>query len=162
MVLSLTRKARAISAVVKAAEGAKAQRDPRLGRERGMAGSEDEAEAIVGKLLGRDHGGGHVVRGGGGLQRLEQPALGGKRLPPPDPVDRPVLPHPDDPGDGIGGRAFPGPALDGGGKRFLHRILGEVEVAEDADERGNCPSRLLAEQAVDLFMRGTRQDALAT
>jgi hypothetical protein len=31
----------------------------------------------------------------------------------------------------------------------LHGVLGEIEVAEDPDQRGDRPSRLATEQAVD-------------
>jgi hypothetical protein len=31
----------------------------------------------------------------------------------------------------------------------LHGLLGKVEVAEDADQRGDRPSRLAPEQAID-------------
>ncbi len=47
-----------------------------------------------------------------------------------------------------------GPDLECGDERVLHRLLGEVEVAEDADERRDRPSLLLAEQAVDDVVGG--------
>jgi hypothetical protein len=34
-------------------------------------------------------------------------------------------------------------------ERLLDRLLGEVEVAEDADQGGDRPSRLAPEQAID-------------
>ena len=41
------------------------------------------------------------------------------------------------------------PRLEGGDERVLDGLFGEVEVAEDADERRDRPSLLVAEQAVD-------------
>ena len=46
------------------------------------------------------------------------------------------------------------PRLERGDERVLDRLLGEVEVAEHADERRDRPSLLLAEQAVDDLVRG--------
>jgi hypothetical protein len=40
----------------------------------------------------------------------------------------------DQPGPGIPGNAFLGPALHRRGERFLHCFLGQIEVAEQADE----------------------------
>src|ERR1700730_9313006 len=44
---------------------------------------------------------------------------------------------------------FTRPALGGDGERFLGGLLGEVEVAEDADQRGEHPPPLLAEDLID-------------
>ena len=41
------------------------------------------------------------------------------------------------------------PALERDDERLLHRLLGGVEVAEDADQGRDRPSRLVPEQAVD-------------
>jgi hypothetical protein len=46
------------------------------------------------------------------------------------------------------GRAVPRPALRGGRERLLSGLLGEVEVAEKADQGGEDASPLVAE---DLF-----------
>jgi hypothetical protein len=46
-----------------------------------------------------------------------------------------------------------GPGLERADERLLDRFLGEVEVAEDADERCDRPPRFLAEQAIDEFVR---------
>jgi hypothetical protein len=45
------------------------------------------------------------------------------------------------------------PDLHGDDEGLLDRVLGEVEVAEDADQRGDRPSRLVAEQAIDQLRR---------
>jgi hypothetical protein len=41
------------------------------------------------------------------------------------------------------------PALEGDCERVLHGVLGELEVAEDADEDGDGTTPLLAEERVD-------------
>ena len=50
---------------------------------------------------------------------------------------------------GVRGHAAIGPRPQGLGERLLHGLLGQVEVAEHADEGRDRPSLLLAEQAVD-------------
>ena len=39
-------------------------------------------------------------------------------------------------------------------ERLLHRLLGQVEIAEEADQGGHRPSRLTPEQAVEILGRG--------
>jgi len=41
--------------------------------------------------------------------------------------------------------------LEGGDERVLHELLGEVPVAERADEGGGEPAALLAEDALEGF-----------
>ena len=50
---------------------------------------------------------------------------------------------------GLRGSAVPRPALERGRERVLHGVLGELEVAEDADEDRDCTAPLLAEDLVD-------------
>jgi hypothetical protein len=69
-------------------------------------------------------------------------------------VDRPVPGGRRDPRAGIGGDAPVGPDLEGRDEGVLDRLLGEVEVAEDADQGRDRPSLLLAEQAVDDVVGG--------
>ena len=59
-----------------------------------------------------------------------------------------------DPGPGVVRDAPLRPRLEGGDERVLDGLLGEVEVAQDADERRDRPSLLLAEQAVDDLVGG--------
>ena len=54
-----------------------------------------------------------------------------------------------DPRSRVRGHTALRPDLEGRDEGVLHRLLGEVEVAEDADERRDRPSGFLAEQAVD-------------
>jgi hypothetical protein len=67
----------------------------------------------------------------------------------PEPVDRLVPGDPGDPRTGVGRYAVPRPALEGDDERFLDRLLGVVEVAENANEGRDRPSRLVPEQTVD-------------
>ena len=52
------------------------------------------------------------------------------------------------------------PALERDQERVLHRLLGPVEVAEDAGEDGDRLSRLAPEQAVEID--ALAQDAVAS
>ena len=56
---------------------------------------------------------------------------------------------------GLSGSPRVRPGLEGGDERVLDGFLGEVEVAEDADQRRDRPSLLLAEQAVDDLVQGS-------
>ena len=47
------------------------------------------------------------------------------------------------------GQAVAGPALGGDGERLLSGLLGEVEVAEEADQRREDPAPRVAEDLVD-------------
>ncbi len=132
-----------------------------------MTAGEDQAQPIVGD--------GHVVVRTG--LRLDRRQLGlddgiarqllglvPKPAPAADPVDRPVPGGRRDPGTRVVGDPAVGPDLEGGDERVLYSLLGEVEVAQDADERRDRPSLLLAEQAVDDVVGGGRvevQPALA-
>jgi hypothetical protein len=118
---------------------------------------EDQAQSIVGDR--------HVVvRTGAGLDRrqirLDRRIAGqlvglvAKSPTAADPVDRPIPGGRRDPCTRICRDAAVGPDLECGDERVLDRLLGEVEVAEDADERRDRPSLLLAEQAVDDVVGG--------
>jgi hypothetical protein len=66
-----------------------------------------------------------------------------------DAVDRPVPRGGDEPGGRVVGRAARGPALGGDRERLLRGFLGEVEVAEEADQRGEDAAPLLAEDLLE-------------
>jgi hypothetical protein len=80
---------------------------------------------------------------------LERHAAAGPAAFGPDPVERAVARRRDDPRRGVVRQALPWPALDGGEERVLDGLLGAVEIAEDAGQNGDRPSRLASEQAVD-------------
>ncbi len=61
------------------------------------------------------------------------------------PVDRPVAGGRGDPTAWVGRHAVGRPALSGDRERLSDRVLGEVDVAEDADQGGGAAARLTAE-----------------
>jgi hypothetical protein len=71
--------------------------------------------------------------------RIDPPQDRDKRgiefCPPTETVDGPESPGRHKPGTRVGGRSIHGPAIDRRGKRILHGFLGEVEIAEQADQR---------------------------
>jgi hypothetical protein len=125
-----------------------------------MAGREDEPQPLVGDRA-------HdvlvlVVAAAEGAQlRLERGPPRGEALLAPQPVDRAVAGRGDDPGRRIVGDAARGPALERDEECVLDRLLGTVEVAEDAGEDGDRLPRLAPEQAVDDDVLRSRQDAAA-
>ena len=78
-------------------------------------------------------------------------ALGEKAHMTPQPVDRLMAADIDEPGARIGRDAFARPLHDGGCEGILHGVLGELEVAKEADQRGQNAAALVAEQKSDLI-----------
>ena len=112
-----------------AAERAQRQRDLRLRGERRVAAGEDELEPLVGE--GRlVHG---VLRR---LGHLEQAGLRGQRAVAADAIDGSVARGRHEPGARVVRDAVARPALRGDREGLLRGLLGEVEVAEEADQRG--------------------------
>ena len=104
-----------------------------------MAAGEDELEPLVGERRRA-----HRV-----LLHREQARLRRERAIAADPVDGAVPRGRDQPGDGIGGLAVARPALGGDRERVLGGFLGEVEVAEEADQRGEDAPPVIAEDLVE-------------
>ncbi len=77
------------------------------------------------------------------LQPCEQLGLAPEHPLAPDAVDGAVSCRGDDPGTRIARHAVTRPALGCDGERILHRVLGQLEVAEDADEDGDGTSPFL-------------------
>jgi hypothetical protein len=65
------------------------------------------------------------------------------------PVDRLEPAGRDEPPARIRRRPFDGPALDRRGERVLQRLLGEIEIAEEADESSEDAARLGAVDGLD-------------
>jgi hypothetical protein len=65
------------------------------------------------------------------------------------PVDRLVPGDAGDPCARVRRYAVARPALQGDEERLLNGLLGRLEVAQDANEGGDRPSRLVPEQTVD-------------
>ena len=135
------------------AERAQGQGDRGLGRERRVAAGEDQPELVV-----RDRG--HLVLRGGEQHRLpagrlERLVTGDRRglvresARAPRPVDGTVAGRRRDPRARVGRDAVRGPALERDDVRVRDRLLGEVEVAEDPDQRRDRPPVLLAEGTGD-------------
>src|SRR6266513_724032 len=114
-----------------------------------MAAGEDQPQPIVGNgALGH-----LLVLVGGGHQGLELAHLVLEAAGPANAVDRLVPRGRRYPAARIRRHAALGPDLERDEERVLYRLLGEVEVAEDPDERSDRPPRLLAEQAIDRVLR---------
>ena len=116
-----------------------------------MAAGEDQAKPVVREAAVAPEA--HVVLlsstlGEGALELGELQRLAAR---PPDPVQRPIPGRGRDPGPGVPRHAVPRPRLEGGDERVGDRLLGEVEVAEDPDERGQDPTGFLAEGPLDVL-----------
>ena len=130
------------------AEQAEGERHLRLGSEGRVAAGEDEPQAIVAHrtdLLGL-------------VIVLVQPdgvhlAVVAGRLAP-QAVDRPVPGRGEDPAPRVGGHAGVRPALRCHDERLLDRLLGDVDVAAEADQGGDDPTALLTEDALELALVG--------
>jgi hypothetical protein len=130
------------------------QRDLGLRRERGVAAGEDQLEPLVGD------GGLLVV--GELLGACEQLRLARERLLAPDPVDRRVAGRRDDPGARIARRSLARPALGRADEGVLYRVLGEIEVTEDAAEDRDRACALVAICAGELFYDATSASRITT
>jgi hypothetical protein len=122
----------------------RSQRECHLGveRKRRMAAGEDELEPLV-----RDRRLVHVVLHW--FRHVEQAGLRRERAVAADAIDRAVACRGHQPGVRVGGRPVTRPALGGDRERFLGGFLGEVEVAEEADQAGEDAAPLLAEDLVE-------------
>ena len=107
-----------------------------------MAAGEDQLQPLVGKgrLL-------HLVLHC--LGHLQQTGLLREHAVAAQAVDRAVAGGDRQPGARVGRRAVPWPALGSGRERVLGGLLGEVEVAEEADQVGEDATPLLAEDLLE-------------
>ncbi len=113
-----------------------------------MAAREDQPEPLVGDLGLVDAVGDHLL---GPLLQVARP--GGLGLPPrplaPQAVDRPVARGREDPGQRRVRRPVARPAGERGRVGVLQRVLGAVDVAEDARQDRQRPPVLLADEPGD-------------
>jgi hypothetical protein len=107
-----------------------------------VAAREDELEPLV-----RDRRFLHVVLNR--LGHIEQAGLFRERAVAADAVDGAVARGGHEPGARVGGRPVEGPALGRDRERFLGGFLGEVEVAEEADQAGEDAAPLVAEDLLE-------------
>jgi hypothetical protein len=130
-----------------AAERPERESDPRRHVQGRVAAGEDQPQPIVGDGAGL----GHVVV----LVRVEAHQLGqtlgaiGHRAVAAQAVDRPPPRRDGEPRARPGGNAVARPRGEGGGEGVLHRVLGQLEVADVADEGGQHGGALLAKGAGD-------------
>ena len=124
-----------------ASERAQRQGDLRVQRQRRMAAGEHQLEALVGE--------GVLVHGVfSPLGHIEQPGLGGQHPIAADAIDRPVASDGDQPAGRARRRPLAGPTRRGAREGLLRGLLGEVEVAEEADQ---CREDAIPVVSKDLF-----------
>src|ERR687898_2258846 len=123
------------------AERSQCERDLALEGESRMAAREDELEPLV-----RDRFLFHLVLPG---RYLEQARLRGERAVAADAVDRAVSRRSHQPGARVLRRPVARPAFGCRGEGLLGGFLGEVEVAEEADQTGEDTAPLFAEDPVE-------------
>ena len=107
-----------------------------------MAAREDELEPLV-----RDRRLVHVVLHR--FRHVEEAGLRRERAVAADAVDRAVARGRHQPGARVVGRPVARPALGGDRERLLRGFLGEVEVAEEADQAGEDAAPLVAEDLLE-------------
>ncbi len=110
-----------------------------------MAAHEDELEPLV-----RDGRAVHDILRLLWLLR-EQGKLGGQHAVAAQPVDGPVAGRGDQPGAGIVRHPGTRPALRRDRERLRGGLLGQIEIAEVADQAGQHPAPLVAEDLLDQF-----------
>ena len=124
------------------AESAQGERNLRLDCKRRVTASEDELQALVRKR--------RIVHGH--LSTIacdEQPRLGGQSPVAADAIRRLVPSRRHQPGARVAGDAVARPSLGGDGERLLRGFLGEVKVAEEADQGGQDAAPFLTEDLIE-------------
>ena len=132
-----------------AAEEPQGERDLRLGPERRVAHEEDEAQAVVLHRARRFSASSSSSSGSrvmGLASRSQQAQLVGIDAAPAQHVQGAVARGLEDPRRGVGRQPRSRPAVERRHVGVLDSVLGEVDVAEDADEDGDGAPGLLAEQ----------------
>src|SRR5207253_7683728 len=89
------------------------------------------------------------------LGRAEQARLRGQCAIPPDAIDRPVACRRHEPTGRVRGDSVARPALGSDRECLLNGFLGEVEVAEEADQRGEHAAPLIAESLFECGYHST-------
>jgi len=129
----------------KSANRAQRERHLRFGGKCRMTTGEDQSQAVVGEhlrfLL--------ACRSLNAGECLDLSALALERGAAAQPVERGVARRGRYPGGGPLGHAASCPAFDGDGEGVLERLLGEVEVAKETDQRSEDPPVFFAEHALD-------------
>ena len=129
------------------AERPERERDLRLDRQRRVAAGEDQPEPIVRDLVRIELRRWLHVGGPRGSRELID--LLAEPHPASDPIDRFVPGRLDDPCAWELGDARDTPLVDGRRKRLLCRFFGDVEVRDQADQRGDDASPVIAVHGLD-------------
>jgi hypothetical protein len=137
------------------AQGAQGERNLRLDRERRVTAGEDELQALVRKRRG-------VHRHLGTIPGDEQAELGREGPVAADAVRRPVPGRRHQPGARVAGDAVAWPPVGGHGERLLRGFLGEVKVAEEADQGGQDAAPFLAEDLFECRYQYTSEGRIST
>ena len=143
-----------------AGEQAQGERDPRVGREHGVAGREDEAQEIVVERivdLGLEIG---VLDLAVDLDLAPQfPRLSLVDLGSAQAIDRPVLGRAHEPGARVVRDARLRPLLESGNERLLRQVLGDTDVAHDPRQAGDQTRRLDPPNGIDRTVDIARRHA---
>ena len=146
IVVGATRKACAIASVVSPQISRSVSATRASGGERGVAAREDEAQQVVLDGVGRRY------LGGGECRLRQRPDVRRRHLETSaatQPIDRLEASRRDQPRTGVVGHAIVPPALEGDREGLVHRLLGEIEVAEQTDQCREDAARLVAVQRID-------------
>src|SRR5688572_13521869 len=128
------------------ADLAQRKRDLRVGHQRGMATGEDEAELVVfdDRLIACIAAHCWFVEAlRESAQRCVEPRAAAESINRLEATDR----H--EPRSWVGGHTLTRPSLHGRSERLVHRFLGEIEVAEEADERSENAAGVVSIDALD-------------
>ena len=134
-----------------AADLAQRQRDLRVRRQRRVAAGEDQPQPVVLDALVVPLGAAPAARPRAARRRPSSEASNRARRR--MRVDRLEAAGRNQPGARVGRHALARPLLDRRGERVVQRLLGEVEVAEQADQRGEDAARLGAVDRLDRLAR---------
>ena len=119
-----------------------------------MTAGEDQLQPLV-----SDFGVIELVHGH--LRDVEQSCLLRKRALAPDPVDRPVPGNRGEPGNRVDRDALALPALRRDRERLLSGLLGNVEVAKEADQRGQNATPVFTEDVLEGYRSTTGRTSTA-
>ena len=148
-VVGAVRKALAIASVVSPQTSRSVERDLGLGRERRMAAGEDQPQAIVFDAVGfRRPAAIRLIVSSRSASSASEASNRARRRMASIALKRPAeTSH----ARGLAGTPSRCHCFDGGRKRVVQRLFGEVEIAQHADQRGQHAARFGAVDGVDLL-----------
>ncbi len=119
-----------------------------------MAAGEDQAQPVIFECF---VGGAVVVGRGDGGDELRVLIHRCEACMAADAVDGLEAAGGHQPGTRVGGQTFARPLLKRRAKGFLHRFFGKIEIAQQADQRGEHAARFLPEDGVHRGCSGARR-----